>query len=419
MFSIPHTIRLQDGSLCNLTKRMAKQGTSLVALIRAEVTDPRRPQGTRHPVVLILLIVFIGLLTGSKDLKDACLFARYNHRLFARLLGVPLRHNIPDPTTVSRVFQKLDTEELVTVGVQFLGVIGIPLADVYSFDGKTMRAVPGEEAIRHMLSLFAHGSHVALGQIGVGSKENEIPALERLLAQGQNLHLIAGKLLIGDALHTQKATCKLILKHQADYLFTVKNNQRKLKRTIATTIATADQAALSTATTIDNGRGRHITTTVTLMTLSNMNSSATGSDLGSNHQDLLPGLKGSNHWDGVQTIGILHRTGTRTGKDGTVHQVDETIGFIGSRELTAEEAGTHLHHHWCIENNLHWVKDEVFGEDKHTLRKKHAPQVMSWLRSLVVSLCNALKLKSISDAVHNLQKSTKLLARFLEMGGVV
>lgn len=118
-------------------------------------------------------------------------------------------------------------------------------------------------------------------------------------------------------------------------------------------------------------------------------------------------------------MGILHRTGTRTSKDGSVHQIDETISFIASRSLTAQEAAIHLHHHWCIENNLHWTKDVVFGEDKHTLRKGNAPQVMSFLRSMVISLCNALKLKSISGTIHNLEKSTELHWQFLQMAAVV
>jgi predicted transposase YbfD/YdcC len=287
-----------------------------------------------------------------------------------------------------------------------LRVLGIPLGEVYSFDGKTMRAVSGEAAIRHMLSLFSHDSHLALGQVGVGSKENEIPALERLLAQGKQHNLIAGKLLIGDALHTQKATVKTILKAKADYLFVVKGNQKQLFRTIQAELTARPAANIGSYTHYDTKRKRNLTTTVT----------AIAAQPG---EELLPILKRSNHWDGVQTMGILHRTGTRTSKDGTVHEIDETIGFISSRLLSAEEVTNHLHKHWCIENNLHWTKDEVLGEDKHTLRRGNAPQVMSWLRSLAISLCNALRLKSVSDTIHNLQKSTELLGQFLRMAAVI
>jgi len=408
--SIPHTIRLQDGTACNLNKRITKHKTSLVTLFRTGVTDPRSGPGIRHPLVLILMIGFIGMLADCTDLTDACLFARINEEQFQQWCTLPLTHGIPHPTTISRVFQQLDPDELVTVWAQFLQLLGIPLGGVYSFDGKTMRAVSGAGAIRHILSLFSHETHLALGQVGVGSKENEIPALERLLAQGTSLGLIAGSLLLGDALHTQKATCKLIMKAGADYLFAVKNNQRKLKQTIPAQIRQrqADNpAALTAYTYTDTTRGRNVTTTVTLITAEHED------------EDLLPTLTGSNHWDGVKTIGALHRTGTRKSRDGTIHQIDETIGFIASRQLTAKEAAIHLHHHWCIENNLHWTKDEVFGEDKHTLRKNHAPQVMSWLRSMIISLCNGLKLKSISTTIHNLQKSPILMDQFLYMAAVI
>jgi predicted transposase YbfD/YdcC len=352
------------------------------------------------------MIIFIGMLAGCNDLKDARLFASINRKLFRKWLRLPLLHGIPNPTTISRVFQELDTEELVSVCVKFIQLLGIPLGDVYSFDGKTMRAVTGEKAIRHILSMFSHGSHLALGQIGVGSKENEIPALKRLLAQGKDLDIIAGKLLIGDALFTQKDLVKSILKAHADYLFVAKGNQKKLCVTIKAELKARPANEKQSFTHHETKRKRDITTTVTSVNAKE-------------GEELLPTLTGANHWEGVKTIGILHRTGTRTGKDGTAHEINETIGFISSRVLSAEEVTTHLRHHWCIENNLHWTKDEDFYEDKHTLRLKNAPQVMSWLRSTVISLCNGLRLKSISDTIHNLQKSPVLMDQFLRMAAII
>lgn len=403
---IPHTIRLQDGTYCNLNRRLRNHQVSLVTLLRSSVTDPRRKQGTRYPLAMVLLIVFVGMLSGCTDLTDACLFAHHNRKFFAQLFGSALPARVPDPTTISRVFQKLDSNELVSVGVQLLQLLGIPLGDVYSFDGKTMCAVSGEVAIRHILSLFSHDSHVAIGQVGVGSKENEIPALARLLDQGAVHNLIVGKLLIGDALHTQKATCKRILTAQADYLFVVKNNQRGLKQAIEQELAARSKQALTHYTHHDKTRGRNITTRVVSL-------------MATAGEGLLPTLTGSNHWEGLQTIGTLHRTGTRTRKDGTVISVDELIGFISSRALAAKPVTKHLQHHWCIENNLHWVKDVVLREDSHTLRKGNAPQVMSWLRSLVISIGNGLQCKSLTNLMHNLEKNTALLEQFLRLAHVV
>jgi predicted transposase YbfD/YdcC len=359
-------------------------------------------------LVLILLIIFVGLLRGSKDVKDAHLFAVMNQPFFVDLLANPLRHGMPDPTTISRAMAKLDPDTLVPVYPQFLQTLGLAPDDgVLSYDGKTMRGVSETDSIRHILSFFSHASHQALGQIGVDGKGREIPAFEELLKQGETSGMVAGKLLLGDALHTQKATVKAILKVKADYLFVVKGNQKQLKRAIISGLTKASTSQLNYYSYTDTSRRRNVTTMVTVLTATN---TAT---------ELLPALMGSDHWDGVRSIGMLERSGTRTTKDGTVHALNETVGLISSRRVTAEAAATHITEHWCIENNLHWVKDVVFNEDRHTLKTGNAPQIMSWLRSMVISLCNALKLRSISDTIHNLEKSTILLGKFLRMAAVI
>ena len=68
--STPHTIRLQDGSLCNLNHRLGNHVATLRSLLET-IPDPRHRSGRRHAVPTILLIVFVALLRGSKDLKDA------------------------------------------------------------------------------------------------------------------------------------------------------------------------------------------------------------------------------------------------------------------------------------------------------------------------------------------------------------
>lgn len=410
--TIAHTIKLQDGTLCNVNKRLLKGARPLLAFL-SDIPDPREKQGRRHSLTLILLLVFVATLQGSKGLKDASLFGKINQKLFEKLLGATFKHGTPGANTISRILQDIEPDLLTNTFLRFLEILGITnaIGDVLSFDGKTIRGANGEDVIRHMLSLFSHASHLAIGQVGVESKESEIAALEQLLEQaagdGTRANLIAGKLLLGDALHTQKKTTELIFKARADYLFVVKKNQPGLQAAIFQEVAIAVVAPTATTgsfTMTTNDRGRTITTTVTTLGRA---------DLSGDKQALFA------NWHGVTTIGILHRTGTRTGKNKRIVQIDETIGFISSRSLTAEEVATHLHRHWCIENNLHWVKDEVFGEDKHTLRKGMAPQVMSFIRSMCITVCNAMKLKSISDVIHNLQKSTTLLERFLRMGAIV
>ena len=40
---------------------------------------------------------------------------------------------------------------------------------------------------------------------------------------------------------------------------------------------------------------------------------------------------------------------------------------------------------WHIENRLHWVRDETFGEDRSRIRTGSAPQAMAALRNLVIN----------------------------------
>ena len=57
-----HTIRLQDGTLCNLRKRVTKQAVPLINFLGA-IPDTRRAQGRRHSLVLILLTCVCGIAT--------------------------------------------------------------------------------------------------------------------------------------------------------------------------------------------------------------------------------------------------------------------------------------------------------------------------------------------------------------------
>lgn len=67
--------------------------------------------------------------------------------------------------------------------------------------------------------------------------------------------------------------------------------------------------------------------------------------------ELITYIKETHGFEGIQTVGILKRTGTKISKDGTITVINETIGFISSRILSAKQAAAHLRGHWCIENN--------------------------------------------------------------------
>ncbi len=408
--NIPHTVYLQDGSLCNFRKRIWKHAKPLIACF-AKITDPRHKRGIRYSHILILFFLFAAITAGCTTLKDCRLWALHNRKFLKK--HFLFLHGIPDATTISYLLEKIDLQELGQAYMHFLRIVGIPLGMIGSFDGKTMRGVGRKDSIRHILSLFSHLTHSVLAQVGVTNKENEIPAFKRLLAQITTQTDMNGFLFLADALHAQKDTASAIVGAHADYLLVIKGNQKDFFADIL--FAFTPQEDLpgtntknitmqkETNTTEERTRKRSITTTVTTIS----------------DEEFCLYLEKEHGFIGIQTVGVLKRHGIRTSKDGTRTAIEETVCFVSSRQLSAKEATTLLRNHWCIENNLHWVKDFVFLEDRQTLRRGNAPQVMSFLRSMVISITNLLQFQSISDAIHNFQKSKTLHYQFLKMAAIV
>lgn len=54
--------------------------------------------------------------------------------------------------------------------------------------------------------------------------------------------------------------------------------------------------------------------------------------------------------------------------------------------------------HWSIENQLHWSRDVVMGEDASRVRSGHAPQALAALRNAVISLVKRLGHASLTEA---------------------
>lgn len=62
--------------------------------------------------------------------------------------------------------------------------------------------------------------------------------------------------------------------------------------------------------------------------------------------------------------------------------------------------------YWDIENKLHYIKDNVFGEDRSTIRARFGPQNMSALRNLAVSIYRASGIGNIKRCVDNIRYHT-------------
>lgn len=397
------TFRLTDGSLFSLPRRFKRHQVTLLQSLQL-VPDGRSRQGLRHPLENILAIILYGLLAGYTQITEMAEFAKAEEKFFAHILEIP--HGIPHPTTISYALQLCDVRDLTQAYLAWRETIYGGMTDtVASFDGKTMRGVHGTHTVAHILSLMTHDTLTPLGQMGVTDKENEIPAARRLFQEILPSRLV-NLTLVADALHTQTVTATAIRRHHAHYLLMVKDNQEILKRDIAEYF-THTTDTLDTASSTQSGHGAHITTTVTISHDPQM------------REYLSQETEGKEGWKDISTIGMIRRVGTRTHLHKT-QAIDETVSFIASTpHLTADLALLYIRNHWRIENNLHRTKDIVYREDMQTLRLGNAPQVLTFMRSIVINLFTTLRFAQISRSTRILRHHPNIHRAFVRWAALL
>ena len=90
----------------------------------------------------------------------------------------------------------------------------------------------------------------------------------------------------------------------------------------------------------------------------------------------------------------------------------EWFGLAASKVLNAEEMLKYKRKHWAIENRLHYVLDETFGEDKSTI--KLGKNTMSRLRKCAYNIVRLLQMENpegqggIPDIIDNVCDNLKI-----------
>src|SRR5512142_1392287 len=77
----------------------------------AEVTDPRRKQGCRHPLVAILSMAVAGILCGYRTYPAIAEWGRLHGGDLTKALGFT-RAKTPSASTLCRVLSRLDRQVL-------------------------------------------------------------------------------------------------------------------------------------------------------------------------------------------------------------------------------------------------------------------------------------------------------------------
>ena len=391
------TFKLQGGSYFRVKNRIKRHSISLFKTFN-NIPDGRSKQGLRFPLPMLLFTAFCANLCGYTTCKDICLWAKAHKQLLQPYFHNSIQeYGIFNETTLSRAFALVKEADMVTCWSDAKKIVGIKEDEVFSIDGKVLCGIQEKGIDRHILSMIGHTTHKIYSQKTIPSKTNEIPCAQEMIKTSEFLR---GKLILLDALHTQQNTAKVIREVGADYLFTIKGNQKGLQSSIAAQFTKEKTDIRSMKYIKDHcsyemtGKGRYIQIEVDTI------------------EDPLFNSIYSQEWRDIKTISRIHRVGIRNEKP-----FEETVYIISSRSLKAKSLAIHIRNHWCIENNLHWQKDNLFYEDHQTLRRGNAPRVMTFIRSMVLSIM--AEFKCIREGVIRFQLDAGLLFRYLSTRNIV
>ena len=343
--------------------RVARPGVVAILARFENLTDPRVERSKRHLLIDMVTIGLCAAICGADSWVDVEKFGHAKRDWFARFLELP--DGIPSHDTFGRVFARLDTAEFLLCLQNWLRSLHLSLKEQgVAIDGKTLRgsfdAASGKSAL-HVVSAWASGLRLSLGEVAVDGKSNEITAVPKLL----ELLELTGAVVTLDAMHCQKDTLAAIRAKGADYLVPVKDNQPKLYGLVLEAFLAYGE---------DNYQAREVKQHRTVER-----------NRGRDEERLVyaapppPELQGHAEWLDVRSIVMVYRATTRNGK-----LTEETSYYLSSLPPKVKKIARYIRGHWGIENTLHWTLDVIFAEDRSRIRAGHGPEIASLFRKLAL-----------------------------------
>jgi len=233
--------------------------------------------------------------------------------------------------------------------------------EVVAIDGKAIRGAKshGKKSPIHMVSAWADGNNVVLGQVKVSEKSNEITAIPDLL----EVLLLKGCIVTIDAMGCQTDIASKIVEKDAAYILAVKENQKQLYLNIQDEFRFGKN--IQTRVFQDLGHGRIETRKCSIIT-----------DFGH--------IENPERWEQLQTI--IKIESTREFKNSDKPTETATRYYISSLEADPEDFQKAVRSHWGIENKLHWALDVAFSEDASRKRTGNSAQNFSILKKIALNL---------------------------------
>ena len=337
------------------------------------IKDPRKAKGKQYSLLMLLVLIFLAKLSGKDNPVEIADWAKNRAQELMQLMKLK-RDWMPHHNTYRRVFQEIiSEEEFECLMKEYHQQASEADGEVLAMDGKALRGtrIVGQERSDYVLSVYDGETQQVKAQEVVESKENEIVAAPKVLEQVN----LAGKIVTGDAMYTQRAISEQIIKSQGHYLWPVKDNQERLHQDIRHLFA-PDQPKpgfgqiatdFQTAKQVSYGHGRLEIRTIRTSEMLN---------------DYLD-------WPGVAQVYHLVRQFFWI-RQGQTYKTscEEEYGLTSISRQAAQplKVLNVRRQHWSIETGLHYRRDVTFHEDATRMTIGSAGSILSIVHNLVLGL---------------------------------
>lgn len=336
-----------------------------------ELKDSRKPRGLRYRLVNILVMMVLAKMCGEDTPSGIADWVQHRSEQLIEMLKLK-RRTMPHHSTYRRVAEEvIDVEELERL-------VSTMLSDkkffgkqvLLSIDGKVLRGTLDEaQNGTYLLAAYLPSEGIVLMEIAIEGKGYEIPGAVKLLKMVD----LRGKVVMGDALHTQRALSILIVEAGGDYIWLAKGNQSQMEEDIRLWFEPEPDPIsgmgrlpkdFEIAKEVSKGHGRLEERTLTVSSQ----------------------LKDFLDWPYLEQVFQLERRFISTKTDELQEQVVYGFTSLSRENITPKKLLQKVRSYWGIETGLHYRRDVTLHEDRTRMTKGDTAQVMACLNNLVIGL---------------------------------
>ena len=375
-----------------------------------DIPDPRHKKNLKHELAEVLVCTIMGFINGKTRLRRIIRWSKSHINELRKYMPFP--NGIPSLSTFSRTLNMVDEELLSITITNWIGEIINTRGGHIAIDGKGLRAAArkiSNQRTPYIVNALDVATKLVVGQLAIPEKTNEMTAIPELISMLE----LENSLVTIDAIGATENIMNTIHENKADFLIQVKGNCPELYREIV---------SLFSGLEVDKNDDKERFNEKYGEIYSEENKKEKNRERYEyrkyqvyNKAEGIEGICEIRPY--IKSVGIAEQTRILIVKDadgnditpeldeflekGSVKQPKpvsgdkmgddiQKAGLIASRTMTAKEMMESKRSHWAVENNLHYVLDESFGEDKCTIRKGR--NTVSALRKMAYNIIRLIQL---------------------------